>query len=183
MVVLTASPQKRRSTIMRNGLPNAAPNLCLQDDRVPLVPRAVLHEEQVRPHRLLDLMASVKCGQTSSRKALAAMATGINSLTTSLRIKADRHRQARVLLPMAHVVPTAHLRFTLGQMTVTVAAVLAVLPVPHPKATATIPTKTAGNQAVGMVAPIKTVTVGVAAPRAAETRIDSGHMAIALQIG
>ena len=128
-------------------------------------------------------MVSVKCVQTSSTKALAAMATGVSSLTTSLRIKADRHRQARVLLPMAHVVPTAHLRFTLGHTTVTVAAVLAVLPVPHPKATATIPTKTAGDQAVDMVAPTKTVTVGAAAPPAADPRIDQGHMVIALQIG
>ena len=161
---------------MKNGLRIAAPNRYLQDVRVPLVLQVIRLEVRAHPRRLLDPMASVKCVQTSSTKVLADMVINANFPTISRRIKAGRHHQAGVLLPMVLVVPTTHLRFTLDQMTVTVAAVVAVLQVPHPKATTTkaitILPKTAGDQAVNMVAPIKTVTVGVADPQAAETRID-----------
>ena len=117
-------------------------------------------------------------------KVLAVMVKNAGSHTTSLRIKADRHRQAKALRPTAHVVLMVRLRYTLGPTTVAVAAVRVVLPVPPPEAnTTTIRTKVAGDQAADMADPTKTVTVGAVAPPAADPRTDKGHMVIDLQIG
>ena len=161
---------------MKHGLPIDVINSYPQDDLVHPVQQVDLQRVRVLLRRLLVLMVSARSVQASTTKVLAVMAQSVYFHTTNLWINPGHDQRAGALLRTDLRSLKLRLRCFPGLVAMTAVEAPVARPVPHPKATTSTPTKAVGTQVVRAVAI-------VAVLQAVETHIDSGHMAIDLQIG